>query len=156
MDRVTVVFTKSNFSFISLLIRWALPRSRFALALSSHCLVRVGNEKDGYKTYDMGFKTKLKEVDFDKAMKDRVVVATRTYLVPSLEAGIKWAQEQVGKDYDIKGAFGVAIAPGRDWSSEEDWFCYEFAAAFLKACGLDIFHSLAHITETALLSLRGE
>lgn len=154
MDRVTVVFTKSNLSPISWLIRWALPRSRFALALSSHCLVKIGNEKDGYRTFDMGFKMKLTEVEWEKAMKDRVVVATRTYLVPNLEMGIAWAREQIGKDYDIKGAFGVAIAPGRDWSSEEDWFCYEFAAAFLKACGLDIFNSLAHITETALLSLR--
>jgi len=154
MDRVTVVFTKSNFSFISWLIRWALPRSRFALALSSHCLVKLGNEVDGYRTFDMGFGMELKEVDWQDAMKDRVAVATRIYLVPDLAAGIAFAKMQLGKKYDTKGAFGLAIAPSRDWSNEEDWFCYEFAAAFLKASGLDIFHSLAHITETALLSLR--
>jgi hypothetical protein len=102
----------------------------------------------------MGFRKKLHEVEWDEAMKGRTIVAERTFLVPNLAAGLKWAEDQIGKLYDLKGAFGVSINPDRDWSQEDKWFCYEFAAGFLKACGLDIFHSLAHITEIPLLALR--
>jgi hypothetical protein len=149
MDKVTVVFTKNNRSAISWLIRWALPRSRFALALSSHCFVKVGD-----MTYDMGIGKKLAKVDFNEAMKGCVTVAERTYLVPSLADGVKWGDAQIGKAYDIKGALGVAISPDRDWSDDSCWFCYEFTAGFLKECGLDIFQSLAHVTEIPLLALR--
>jgi hypothetical protein len=149
MDQVTVVFTKNVFSPISWFIRWCLPRSRFAFAISSHCLIKVGEE-----TYDMGFGKPVYKVSWDKAMKGRSVVATRSFIVPNLQAGIDWAEEQIGKKYDIKGAVGITIYPDRDWSEEDAWFCYEFAAGFLKACGLDIFHYISHVTETVLLSLK--
>lgn len=150
MEQVTVVFTKSEWDIVSWLIRWALPRSRFSWALSSHCLVKLGDV-----TYDMGVGKTLREVTWEEAMKGRVIVAERTFFVPNREAGILWARDQIGKKYDLKGAIGLSINPDRDWSDERQWFCYEFAAGFLKASGMDIFHDLAHITEMPLLALRG-
>lgn len=48
IDELTVIFTKTWWSPFSWLIRWVLPRNRFALAKSSHCYI-VGDNDEVYE-----------------------------------------------------------------------------------------------------------
>ncbi len=151
--RLTVVFTKDVWSPVSWFIRWCLPRSRFCLALSSHCLIYVKDEK-GDDVYDVHFKHGVQRVNREKALKRRKIVRIVNYSLPDLAAALAFAESQLGHDYDLKGALGLGISPDRDWSDDEDWFCYEFLAAVLKAGGRDVFDRLQHITEVPLLALK--
>lgn len=174
MDTVTLLFTRRRWNPVSWLIRWAVPRSRFALALSSHCIVLCGG-----MCYEASMLAGVREVSPDVALADHMVVRRRDYYVPSSGAGITWARGQLctyvpvppawlpawarrlyaavdlllHNNYDWRGAFALGIAPGRNWASEVDWFCYEFGAGFLRACGRNVFANLSHVGETALLAI---
>lgn len=56
-------------------------------------------------------------------------------------------------NYDFLGAFGLMLAPRRDWAGEESWFCYEFGAGWLRTAGRDVFANLSHVGEIALMSI---
>lgn len=146
MTELTIVFTKRRWNLGSWLIRWALPRSRFALAISSHCLIQDG---DHYIEAQMMGGVK-RTID---ALKPQTVVKVVKFQVPDAAAGLAWARSQVGKPYDFAGAFGVALAPDRDWCEPDTWFCYELAAATMVNAGRDAFTERGHITEATLLSL---
>jgi len=149
MDTITVVFTKTPRGILSFLVRWALPRSRFALALSSHCYIDIGD-----KWYEADLKAGVREVEKFATSKGEIIVKAITYGVPDIQAGLNFLKEQLGKKYDIKGALGVGIGPDRDWAEDDKWFCYELAAATLRACGRDVFNNISHITEIALFSIK--
>lgn len=149
MNQLTLLFTKSPWSLTSWLIRWALPRSRFAFALSSHVLVF-----DGRYAYSVDLFTGVTRTPAREAMRGRVLVKEVHFEVPSLSAAIDFLELQVGKKYDLKGAMGIGLNPDRDWNEPNKWFCYELAAAALQAGGRDVFSRLTHVTETALLSLK--
>lgn len=150
MAKVKLVFTKSNWDIVSFAIRYALPRSRLSLALSSHVLVVT---PDG-QMYDCDFFKGVKKGPIDEIMKNRVVVKEIEYSVPNPDAGYAFAEAQLGKKYDKLGVFGLLIDPNRDWAEDDKWFCYEFGAAVLKHSGLDIFENLNHITEIPLMALK--
>jgi uncharacterized protein YycO len=76
------------------------------------------------------------------------------YAVTDAGAGLAWARSQIGKPYDLKGAFGLAISPDRDWQEDDSWFCFEIAAGALKAAGLDVFHHTGHITSSHLMQIK--
>jgi hypothetical protein len=144
---IRVVFTRRKRNIGSWLIRWALPRSRFSLALSSHALIVDG---DYYIEAHMRYgvrrsKDGLTGLDIVKAV---------NFWVPDAELGIAWARNQVGKKYDWPGAFGLALDPGRDWQDPDSWFCYELAAGVIVNSGRDAFASKGHITETTLFSIK--
>lgn len=145
---VAVLFTRRHLNPISWLIRWAMPRSRFALALSSHAIVDAGD-----KCYEAHMLHGVREVDRAVALAGLTVVCEIHYKVPDAAAGLAWARTQVGKRYDWRGAFGLSLAPDRNWAEEGAWFCYEFAAGFLRACGRNLFSNLSHIGETALMAI---
>lgn len=171
---VTFLFTRRRRNPISWLIRWAVPRSRFAFALSSHCIVDTGE-----MLYEATMLQGVREVDRATALADQVVMRSVAYQVPDLAAGIAWAQAQVCRyqprrptwlpvrlrnvvagidlllhnNYDFAGAIGLGLAPGRDWASDENWFCYEFGGGFLRAAGRPVFANLSHVGETALLAI---
>lgn len=148
MSTVTVLFTRRKWNPISWVIRWAMPRSRFAWGLSSHAIVVA---PDG--CYEATMLHGVRFVSQEDALKGQTVVGKISYTVPDAEAGFAFAESQIGKRYDWRGAFGLGLAPGRDWASDEDWFCYEFAAAVLRAAGRDLFANLSHVGETALLAI---
>lgn len=150
MTTITIVYTKSNWDLMSFLVRWALPRSRFRLAISSHCLIEMPDGEMISADLFSGVTKKPKE----EAFKKRAVVKTVTYKVPNAEAGFEFLNKQVGKKYDIAGAFGLSMGPDRDWAEDDRWFCYELAASTLQASGLDVFENLSHVSEIPLLSLK--
>lgn len=149
MEKLTVIFTKRKWNPASWLIRWCMPRSRFHLSLSSHCLI-----EDGDYLIEATMLHGVRRTTRDVALKGQTVVATVDYKVPDAQAGLAFAREQVGMSYDFKGAFGIAVAPDRDWTKEGWWFCYELAAAAIMAAGRPLFRSAGHITEGALLLVK--
>lgn len=148
MTSITILFTRRKWSLVSWLIRWAIPRSRFALALSSHAIVLAGET-----CFEATMLHGVRAVPRTVALKNQIVVKETRYTVPDAAAGLAWAQSQVGKPYDFKGAFGLALAPGRDWYDDDCWFCYEFAAAVLRYSKRPVFANLSHVGETALMSI---
>ncbi len=149
METITVIFTKRAWNPVSWLIRWCMPRTRFHLSRSSHCMIEDG-EYMIEATMLHGVRRELKEV----AMKGQTPVTRVSYSVPDAAEGLRWARQQVGMSYDFSGAMGLAIAPDRDWTKEGWWFCYELAAATIAAAGRDMFRSVGHITESAMLSVK--
>lgn len=149
MSKITVIFTKRNWNPVSMAIRYCIPRSRFSLALSSHCLI-----DDGDYVIEASMMHGVRRVLKSVAMKGLTTVATVEFNVPDAEAGLAWARTQVGMPYDFKGAFGLALSPYRDWMEPDAWFCYELAAAALVAAGKDCFREVGHISETTLLAIK--
>ncbi|MGZ9027387.1 MAG: hypothetical protein ACXW2U_08955 [Telluria sp.] len=148
MSRLTVVFTRRRWNPVSWLIRWAMPRSRFSFALSSHAIL-----VDGDDCYEATMLHGVRKVARAVALKNQIIVKETHYSVPDAAAGIQWAAGQVGTPYDFRGAFGLAFAPGRDWAQEDCWFCYEFVAAVLRSAGRPVFANLSHVGETALMAI---
>jgi uncharacterized protein YycO len=131
------------------MIRWALPRTRFAIALASHCMV-----VDDECVIEANMLHGVRRVPMSEAIAGAIVVKTVDFDVPDAEAGLTWARKQVDKPYDWLGAFGMAIAPDRTWQDESDWFCFELAAAALAKAGRDIFTDHAHITGSMLMAVK--
>lgn len=151
MNTITVVFTKNKYSFFSWLVRWAIPRSRFSFALSSHCVIMDENNTHCYDTMPH---TGVRYSLLEEVMHGATIVRTLTYSVPDAKAGFDFLISQLGKPYDMKGAIGLGLNPHRAWEDNDSWFCYELCAATLKAAGLDIFEDINHITEIPLMSLK--
>ncbi|HEX9173860.1 MAG TPA: hypothetical protein VF861_14500 [Telluria sp.] len=173
-DRITVLFTCRARNPISWLIRWTVPRSRFALALSSHCLVDAGDV-----LYEATMLYGVREVDRATALRGATVVKQTRYQVPDAAAGLAWARSQLcryepklpawfpawvrpgcsallklcNNNYDWGGAAGLGLAPGREWADESAWYCYEFVAGVLRAAGRPVFAQLSHVGETALMAI---
>lgn len=151
MSTMTIVFTKNKWSFFSWLVRWAIPRSRFSLALSSHCVIMDENHTHCYDTMPH---TGVRYSLLEKVMDGASVVRILTYTVPDAKAGFEFLTQQLGKPYDLKGAMGLGLNPYREWEENNSWFCYELAAGALSAAGLDIFNDVNHITEIPLMSIK--
>ncbi len=149
MQKIKIIYTKRNFNPISWLIRWAIPRSRFSMALSSHCML-----VDGDFIIEAHMLHGVRRVLATDALKGLTVIKTVDYVVEKSEAGLNWACAQVGAPYDWLGAFGIAIDIDRNWQKPDAWFCYELVAAALVAAGKDAFADTGHITGTTLLSIK--
>lgn len=149
MDKLTIVFTKDLWSPISWLIRWTLPRSRFSLALSSHCYIQDGN--DFYQV--LPFKGVHVVTETEMLMKDKVVCKLE-YQVPNRNKSIEFLKSQLGKGYDYKAAIALGLRPGRDWDDDNKWFCYELAGAALMHGGREEFNNVFHVNEIVLMSIK--
>lgn len=148
MNTITVLFTRRKWNPVSWLIRWAVPRSRFALSLSSHCLI-----DDGDVMYEANMLHGVRGADRETALKGLTIVKETRYQVPDRAAGIAWAKAQVGAPYDWPGAMGLGLTPYRDWKQGDKWFCYEYVAGALSAAGRPVFENLTHVGETALMAI---
>jgi hypothetical protein len=148
MNTITVLFTRRTWNPVSWLIRWAVPRSRFALGLSSHCLIDAG-----VAMYEANMLHGVRCVPRDVALNGLTIVRQVAYQVPDAMAGYKWASEQVGAPYDWPGALGLGLTPDRDWKQDDKWFCYEYAAGVIQAAGRPVFANLTHVGETALMAI---
>jgi uncharacterized protein YycO len=149
MQTITVIFTTRKWNPVSWLIRFCVPRSRFKNAEASHCLV-----KDGDYLIEASMTHGCRRVPAEEALKGSVIIKTVNYEVQDAEAGLEYARSQVGKKYDFKGAFGLAIAPDRDWTEDDSWFCFELTAATLAKAGRDVFVNNGHVSGTTLLALK--
>lgn len=146
MATITLIFTIRKYNLISLLIRWAVPVSRFRLSCSSHVLIVDG---EGYlEAHMLGGVRRTDNLD------GLTVVKVVTHSVPDAAAGIAWARSQIGRPYDWWGALGLSFSPFRNWQDPAKWFCYEFAAMILKRAGKDCFADIPHVTESILLSVK--
>lgn len=146
MDKATILFTRRPLNPGSLLIRWALPVSRFKWGRASHSMLL-----DGDHVIHATMLHGVVRQPIEEAMRGQIVVARREYEVPDLQAGLEWARSQIGTNYDFEGAFGVSLNPDRDWTSDDKWFCHELCAAFLHACGRKLFERFGHVTDSSLL-----
>jgi len=149
MEPIRIIFTTRKWNPVSWLIRWAIPRTRFALAQASHCMI-----VDGDCVIEASMTHGVRRVLGKTALDGAVIVDVVDYSVPNAAAGIAWARSQVGKEYDWRGVFGIALAPDRNWQDETDWFCFELAAAALAHAGRDLFADYAHITGSMLISMK--
>ena len=147
--KIRLVFTKTDWGIPSMIVRWTLPRSRFAWALSSHVLIDTGEYLYEALPY-YGVRKSVRSV----ALAGSTIVDEIDFTVPDVPAALAFLEAQLGKGYDYLGVLGLAFDPNRDWKEDKNWFCYEYAAATLAAGGLDIFSNLSHITETPLLALK--
>lgn len=165
MPTVKFYYTRKRWNPISWLIRWALPRSRFALALSSHVIIGIGET-----FYEATMLYGVRRVDHTPAFKGQTVVLEREHHVPNLAAGVEFLERQLctyrpkfkgllgsfelllRNNYDWGGAFGL-LSPDRNWAEEGCFWCYELAAAFLHAAGRNVFANLNHVGETALMAI---
>ena len=147
MSEAIIIFTKSNTDPLSWLIRWALPMSRFKWARASHSMILDGD----YVIHATMRHGGVIRQPLAEALKNQQVVTTRVFQVDNLENGIDWAKKQIGKSYDFKGAFGIALTPDREWIEDDSWFCHELCAAFLHNSGKKLFREFGHVTDSALL-----
>jgi hypothetical protein len=172
-DTLHVIFTSRALNPISYLIRWMMPRSRLALARSSHSMLVDGDYIiEAHMIY--GVRRVLREV----ALKGAKIVAERFYEVPDAEAGRAWYRSQVctyvpnlpawlparqvisaaillfKNNYDFKGALGLGLAPDRDWQDDINWSCYEGIGGSIKHGGRDVFADYGHITEQVLFAIK--
>lgn len=148
MTTITALYTKRKYNPVSWLIRFMIPRSRLALAESSHCLIVDGDYLIQAEMW-FGVTRKLRA----DGLKGLTIVAQRDYDVADVDAGLKYARDQVGKSYDYAGALGL-VEPDRNWQDESKWDCFELFAATLKVAGRDLFVDDAKITGSILLSLK--
>jgi hypothetical protein len=146
MNTATILFTRRPLNPVSWLIRWALPVSRFKWARASHSMILDGD----HVIHATMLKGVVRE-PLAQVMRGQVVVAQRHYHVPNAPHGLSWALGQVGATYDFKGALGLSITPDRRWREDDKWFCHEFCAAYLHACGRTVFSSFGHVTDSALM-----
>ena len=149
---ITIVFVRRPWWHpASTLIRWALPVSRFKWARASHSMV-----VDGDHVIHATFFRGVVRDPIDDAMRCQVLVDVRSYTVPNAKAGLAWARSQVGKDYDHSGAFGLSIAPDRNWQEDDAWFCHELCAGAIHHAGRRLFRQTGHVSDTALLLVNNE
>jgi len=151
MQTITLIFTRRKWNPISWLIRWAVPRSRFALALSSHCIIDAGDA-----VYEAHMLHGVRTTDRATATSGLMIVKEIRYQVPDADAGIAWLKKQVGLPYDWGAALGLGLSPYRDWTQNDKWYCYELAAGALRASGRPVFADIAHVGETALMAINPE
>lgn len=151
MGTIRVLYTKRKWNPISWLIRWALPRSRFAIALASHSVI-----VDGEYAIEANMLHGVRRAPVAEVMQGLEVVETVDYMVPDAEAGLAWARAQAKAraKYDWAGAVGLFIAVDRQWQDDSAWFCFELVAATLARAGRVIFVDTGHITGSMLLSIK--
>lgn len=150
MQTITVIFTRRDWNPGSYAIRWGLPKSRFKVASASHCLI-----KDGDYLIEASMEHGVRRVPAAVALKGLTVVEEVSYSVPDANAGLTWLRTQVGLPYDWAGAFGLALAPDRDWTESDKWFCFELAAATLVNAGrADFRDDAGHISGNLLMALK--
>lgn len=149
MQTIKIHFTKRAWNPVSMGIRLAVPESITTPARASHCLI-----EDGEHFIEARMIKGVVRPGRAEALQGSVVVAVREYAVPDASAGLLWARSQIGRPYDYAGAFGLGVAPGRDWQEDDAWFCFELAAACLTRAGLDIFAHTGRISGNTLLQLQ--
>ena len=150
MSTLTILFVRRPWWHIgAVLIRWALPVSRFKWARASHSIVQY----NGF-AYHATMRHGVVKEPIEQALKGQQVIARRDFDVPNPQAGIDWLDTQIGKPYDWRGAVGVSLSPDRVWGSEESWFCHELCAAALRAGGRHLFIESGHVNDSALLLVK--
>lgn len=153
MDILTGVFTIRPLNPVSLAIRVANPVSITTLAPASH-VITLDEDPDYCFEANM-LKRKVRRVRTEEALHGCKVVGRIGYEVPYVHEGYKFLRGEAEReaDYDFKGAFGLGLAPNRNWQSPEDWFCFELHAMALEKSGRPVFRYNAHVTADKLMSL---
>jgi hypothetical protein len=122
------------------------------MAPASHVITLDGNS--GF-AIEANMLHGVRRVTVEEAIRGAVVVSTVDYEVPDAEAGLVWlrATAERNADYDFKGAFGVALAPDRNWQEDSDWFCSELHANGMVKAGRRTFVDNARVTPYNLMCI---
>ena len=150
MGKIKLIFTRTKWSPISWVIRYSLPRTRFALGLSSHCYI-VSDKDSGYYYEADPFKGVRLIHNSEAITNSMLIVRELYYTVSDVDKGCLFLKEQLGKKYDFSAALGISLNPDRKWDDDSKWYCYELAAGCLSAAGRTDFTNISHVTEYALI-----
>lgn len=152
MDTIQAYFTKRPYNPGSLLIRAANPVSLLRIAPVSH--VVVIDSESGY-AMEASMLHGVRRAAIDEVLTGLTIVQRVSFQVPDAEAGLAWMRATAERKakYDFKGAFGLGLAPDRDWQEDDDWFCFEYVANGLAKAGRDTFANHARVTGYMLMSL---
>lgn len=152
-NQISVLFTRRDWNPVSLLIRHAQPRNFYLPAHSSHAVIL-----DGGYVIESHMLHGVRRTPCITALHGMTVVRQIDYLVPDRERGLQYgrALAQAKTPYDFKGAFGIGIAPDRDWQDPSAFYCYELVAAILRQAGFDAFADYGRVTEEVLLAVNPE
>lgn len=150
MERLHAIFTKRPFNPGSLVIRAANPVSICKLAPASHVIL-----VDGRFGIEASMTHGVRRAELHEMLKGQTVVTQKRYEVPYAQKGIDWARDTAARKakYDWPGAFGLGLAPDRDWQNEEDWFCFELFGNAMAKSGRKPFDNNARITAYMLMCL---
>lgn len=153
MDVLTGVFTTRPLNPVSGIIRLANPVSFTTPAPASHVITL---DRDPNYCFEASMTTRrVQRVRTSTALKGAKVVGRIDYEVPDAEAGWNFLRGEAIRmaRYDFKGAFGLGLAPDRNWQDPEDWFCFELHAMALEKAGRKTFSQNARVTANLLMSL---
>lgn len=151
MDYIEGIFTKRPFNPVSFAIRCATPVSLTTPSPASHVIILDGNTG-----IEANMLHGVRQVPISIATEGAVIVQRKKFYVPDKEAGIAFLRGEAARKapYDWKGAFGLGLAPTRNWQDDSAWFCFELLCAALAKAGRPVFADNAHINAQMLLSLR--
>lgn len=142
-----VILTRSN-SISSWLIRIRLSIARRRWERWSHALVVL---EDGViqSTFKAGGvrKGRLQDV-----LKHASVANVLTIDLRDEAAAASWLLAQVGKPYDWRACWGLAIS-SREWRDDYAWFCFELVAGAALAGGREVSTDASLITAHDLVDL---
>lgn len=77
-------------------------------------------------------------------LEERLAIASQAAMAcypGDFDAGMRWAEGQIGKPYDYTGVVGLGLH--RDWEDDSAWWCSEFAGEFLKQAGFEPYRAAA-------------
>lgn len=153
MDKMTGIFTVRPFNPISRAICMANPESIFKRGPASHVITLDGNS--GFAMEANMLKRRVQRITVEDALKGARVVSEVDYEVPDAERGLRWMRGECERKagYDFGGAFGLGLAPDRNWHDPENWFCFEFHAMGMVMAGREIFRDCARVSAHMLLSV---
>jgi hypothetical protein len=142
MDTITLILTTRTWNPVSIAIR-CVTRSP-----ASHCII-----VDGVYAIEASLSHfHVIRRSLSEALDGCKQIAVLSFEVPNVTAGLEFARAQVGKLYDLQGAFGIALAPDRDWQKPDRWECFELGAAAVQAAGRRLFADTGHVTGNDLLN----
>lgn len=149
---IRVLYTRRRWNPVSLLIRWAVPRSRLALALCSHCVI-----VDGEYGIEASMWYGVRRAPLADVLHGSEVVESVEYVVQDAEAGLAWARGEAarGARYDFGGALGLVTA-SRRWQDPAAWYCFELAAMAIEKAGKRLFRNAAYISGSMLLAVAAD
>jgi hypothetical protein len=144
------LYVTRKFNPVSVAIRIANPVSITKIAPASHVIC-----VDGDYAIEANMLHGVRRVPLKEALGTAKIVADISYSVPDADAGLTWLRSEAARNapYDWKGAFGLGLAPDRNWQNPEDWFCFELFAAGMCKSGRTVFRDNAHVNAYMLMSL---
>lgn len=146
-----IALTRSN-TISSWLIRLRLSIARRRIERWSHAMVVIETVGGGI-VVDSTFKAGgVRMRRLDDALRHASAVQFVDIRLPHEGAARSWLTDQIGKPYDWRACWGLAISD-REWRDDFAWFCFELVAGAALAGGREVETDASRITGRDLLEL---